>query len=222
MEALAKLALDFLYPPVCYSCHSNLLEDKDKQSDWFCQKCRTLLELLTYEERCRTCFDPLKNHRCPLIKENLRVFSCFELKSPISGLVKNFGYSKNRTIATSFAAFIVLQLNQLNIPQPDVVSFIPLAWQEKIFSDCLNQIVAKELGFFLNVSFQKILKASFVTDVRLKKNEVGFTLRSQNLLSKKNILLVSLTKRTDEEWISLSRLFDHQNVKNVHLMQFLV
>lgn len=214
--------MDFLYPPVCLYCRSCLLEEKNKSLNWFCQNCSNLIELLTFHDRCRHCFESLNQHDCLIKTENLKVFSCFDFKSPISELFRNFTYNKNKSLASSFAAFIVLQLNQLNIPSPDLISALPLTWQEKLFSDDLNQIVARELSFFLKVPFQKILKASFVTDVGSKKNEVYFALKPENLLAKKNILLISLSKRTGEEWVKISRQFDHQNVKSLHLMQFLV
>lgn len=222
METLVKQALDFLYPPVCLYCRSCLLEEKNKPFNWFCQNCSNLIEFLTFEDRCRHCFESLTQHECALKTENLKVFNCFDLKSPVTELVKSFNYNKSKSLASSFAAFIVLQLNQLNIPSPDLIAVLPLTWQEKLFLDDLNQIVAEELSFFLKVPFQKILKASFVTEVGSKKNEIRFALKSQNLLAKKNILLISLSKRTREEWINISRQFDHHNIRTLHLMQFLV
>lgn len=105
---------------------------------------------------------------------------CFEYTGAAKSLLLAFKYNDSPYLATSLASFMFLQYDRLQLPPPDIITYIPQSFLRKA-SRSYNQ------SKLLAESFAKI--ASKPVDCLLKKET--FTL-SQTLLDKEEREALSL------------------------------
>lgn len=150
-----------LFPPLCLCCQ----EDTGHFRNLFCVACLELLELIDVQDRCKRCFSLLSDEkerckRCqarpPIFK---RLAAACEYRGPAGAIVRQLKTGRYPALAKEAAAFMVLQLVELDWPLPDLIIPVPLSFGHKIKRG-YNQslLIAKEIGQMIERPVVETLK----------------------------------------------------------------
>lgn len=151
-----NVLLDLIFPPICVHCRAQTSHRKYP----LCAHCVTLIELADRNDRCPSCFQTLRrNHRCD---RNLERGAVFDSLSPASSLLYYFEKKHCFGLAPSLAAFMVLQLVQLQWPLPDIVIPIPTPFFRMLGTHYKpNQLLAENIATICNAKMVDCLKCGF-------------------------------------------------------------
>jgi len=173
--------LNFFFPAYCFHCKVKL----DRAREKLCNPCKEQLSLMPPEGRCLKCFKeiPKRIGICLYCKARgasfKRMAACFETVGPAASLYRNY-LQGNRWLARAFTAFIVLQIKQLGWPWPNLVTYVPLAWEERLFS---GFDPSREIAFTLSQWIEKPL-------IKSLKKPAGFSLSKKAKIADQTILLI--------------------------------
>lgn len=161
-QALQKSFLHFTYPAKCLHC-SLLLPPECLV---LCSTCASLLELISFQERCPTCFNELPDSLSSLCQECLhdpllycRLAAAFDYEGPAVTLVKQLKYGNQPYLARGMAAFLMTQFDRLQWPLPDALIPVPLSFMHQLERG-YNQsaLLAEEMGKLLQCPVWDVLK----------------------------------------------------------------
>lgn len=195
MNIFAASLSSLLFPSSCIHCH----EELDGSLKLLCTTCLGQVELINPKMRCPVCF----TEGCVCAKTGPRHYKrlgcCFEYEGPQKSLLIALKYQDKPYLAKSLGAFMLLQLEQLEWPLPDVITYIP----QSFLRSCIrgyNQsaLLAEHLGQLLQIPVISLLKrTSFsISQTLLTKEERThlspdiFTCIATKSLDKKRILLI--------------------------------
>ena len=147
-----------LFPPHCAACSETL----PSGFNLFCENCLMGLSLLEAEGRCHRCFCPREGHDscgfCRELPRGLRQQAvCFE-ESPISHQLLSL-LSKG-IATTAVAGYLVLQMERLRWPLPDLVVPTPGDWFDTNERWEVRKLLAKEVARILNRPYAHCTKTN--------------------------------------------------------------
>lgn len=191
-----------VYPPFCFHC-SVALKNGGKL---LCQPCEEMLELIDPEQRCQRCFTADFNdhpsgcsfcyHCSPLF---YRFAAAFDYVGPAASLVKHLKYRKCTFLAETLTAFLVAQFSRLNWPIPDVLVPVPISFahrtgrgynQSQLIADSFGNMIDRPVYDVLRRSSDDLSQAGLSRWQRMQLNEKGFSIKKNNRLHDKIILLI--------------------------------
>lgn len=160
-KVVKKSLLQLFYPSYCLHCR-DFISPIDLI---LCPTCTALLEFIDIDERCPVCFEIHPNqtaHSCThcqkVISHFYRSAATFEYIGPAASLIKKLKYTNQPYLAKSIAAFLVVQLIQLDWPFPDALVPVPISfsrWIDRGYNQSL--LIAQEMSHFLKVPVWDIL-----------------------------------------------------------------
>jgi ComF family protein len=200
-----KLKLSFIhlvYPARCLHCREALPPDFPQ----LCEVCASLLELISPQGRCHSCFTPLREEFAFLCQECLHhpssycyQASAFYYEGPAATLVKRLKYGNQPYLAKGMAAFLVVQFDQLQWLLPDAlvpVPISPLRWLERGYNQ--TTLLAEEMGKLLQLPTWNALKrdsggysqAALTLEQRKTLDPYQFRLKSTYSIKNKTLLVI--------------------------------
>lgn len=158
------MILRFVFPPVCIHC-----QEKTKSPKY--PLCPACLELLTFAEPKQ------KVSQCG---QGIKQAAVFEREGPAKTLLLYFQKKQNLGFAPALAAFMAIQLNKLNWPEPEIVIALtyPFFWFLGE-SNGSNRLLAFHIAQLYGGKFLRDLKSGSLTD--------------------KNVLVIDSTDATEKE-----------------------
>ncbi len=190
--------MNLLCPSACVHC-------KQEAEAPLCNACFQELELLDPEGRCVKCFHEINQLQgvCPTCRQKSspirRLAACFEGLGAAGSFLAEYKTYGRIELARDIAAFMVLQLERLHWPTPDILVPIPLHWTRR-FIRGFNQSeeIAKALSSMLSIPMQRLLKrqSSGFSSSQLSHEQRQalpkdiFTWRQEVAIEEKNILLL--------------------------------
>lgn len=160
-QRLQKSLLHLFYPTKCLHCHTLL----PPESLVLCSACASLLDLISPNERCPTCFNLCENQIAPCQECShypsyySRMAAAFDYEGPAVSLVKRLKYGGQPYLAQGMAALLVAQFDQLQWPLPDALVPVPLSfthWLERGYNQ--SALLAEEMGRLLQCPVWNVLK----------------------------------------------------------------
>jgi len=176
--------LDLIYPPTCLHCKEGLCAHAI-----FCPDCLTQFTLLSDEGRCQKCFAEIDQMKgtCPPCRKKRhpykRLASCFENHGPAQTLLSTFWKHKEWGFAKELASYLVVQLDQLAYPPPDLITFVP-----ELFSSA-PKILSREVSLLLSLPLVALLG-------RHIRPEPAFFFKNRCNIVGKSVLLISMETST--------------------------
>ncbi|MBA2728458.1 MAG: ComF family protein [Parachlamydiaceae bacterium] len=193
---------DLLYPPLCLHCEISI----KNHYLHLCDECHSLLELIDPTERCPLCFsadysaerlscshchfqDPLFNHFA----------AAFDHMGPAATIVRKLKYANQPYLAKGIAAFMALQLLQMNWPLPDFIVPVPLSfshWLDRgynqtfLIAQSLSEILSRPVADIITRRSGDYSQAGLKRVDRLKLDSGSFKLKKNASVADKNILLI--------------------------------
>ncbi len=155
------MILDSIFPPVCVHC------DEPTKSAKFplCPTCFASLEKINPSDRCSKCFSEKEEgaffcRKCQKYPLGLQgVAAVFEYVGACVSLFKEWKTCHRPALAKGLAAFMALQLAELNWPVFDLIIPIPQTFLRRLslgFNPSL--LLAQELGKLIGVPVHSCLK----------------------------------------------------------------
>jgi len=148
-----------LFPAYCFHCEERL----EKVQQRLCAGCKEQLLLLKSEGRCLKCFGQIETlsgvcHSCRKTSHaHKRAAACFEKVGAAASLHRQFAQGR-LFLAKDLAALMILQLEQLNWPEPTLVTHVPLPLEERLWQGFdPSKELASLLGKWMNVPTKKAL-----------------------------------------------------------------
>ncbi|MFN0065985.1 MAG: phosphoribosyltransferase [Chlamydiales bacterium] len=181
---------DLLFPPLCLHCH-HPLEDRRRL---FCALCTPFFELIEPSERCPYCFRKSRGvcKKCVADKEwRVKIASCLEESAPLLTL-QNGLRNENRSLFTIAASWMVVQLDRLGWPVPDLICPVP----SRLFATNPSPLIAKTLAQKLGCAFFPLLKRDWgdrpqeMQKERTKLDSAHFFWKRKRDLWQKTVLIV--------------------------------
>lgn len=186
----------FFFPNFCLECQ-DCLEPEEKL---LCAICSTKLELVDPESRCERCFRQAPCPKCPqIIPEASGLASCFEYYGPIKNILHAFKYGDRPDLARPLASFLLLQLERLSWPTPEVITYVPQHFlRTKMRGFNQSERLAAELCNLLNVQCSGLLKknsgllsqALLSKKMRTESSPDAISLCAPDLVEDKTVLLI--------------------------------
>jgi competence protein ComFC len=193
----AKLGLvpNLFFSLECLHCGKLVLERCS-----LCSSCKEQLVLLSPFGRCRICFSEECGKLCPSHHSReegrlpLRVGAAFENMGPPYTMACRLKQGQLYHLAKDLAAWMVVQMFQLNFPIPDRIVPMPCSWMHRIVDPWhVPTLIAKSMRNFLQLPVSPLLKISAegVPD-RISDNTEGSGLawRKKIEIADQKILLV--------------------------------
>lgn len=200
LKLICKALIEFAFPPLCLHCQE---QTKDFRR-LLCALCNEQLVLLSPQGRCNRCFSEMDEEmhckRCQQLPLCLdRVAAAFDYMGSPATLVQHLKYDRRTALARSLAAYLVIQLDILKWPLPDLIVPIPQALMH-FLSRGFNQslLIAKELGQLLEIPVEDLLRrksGSFSqTELsaaeRSKVTREAFDWKRKSAIAGKRILII--------------------------------
>ena len=179
---MLRLMINLLFPPKCVLCN-NLLT---KEETDFCHKCRKDAPDFSKSKR-----------KIPFVAQWTGIWY---YKDMVRGSIHRFKFSNARRYAIPYAQRLALRLQQEDMDDFDILSWIPVSAarkQERGYNQC--QLLAKALGKELHVSCKPVLcktrntppQSGFSDAAKRRANVQGaYRIRDQKMIRGKRILLV--------------------------------
>lgn len=201
-QRVGQAFIHLAYPALCLHCEAKL----ESLNSIFCSECMPLLERIDLSERCPFCCSPLLgnlqricqecNGKEPILNG---MIAAFDYRGPPASFIRKFKYGDQPYLAKGAAAYMALQLIELEEPLPDIIVPVPLSfthWLIRGYNQSL--LLAEELGKFINRPVYDVLgrKSGDYSQARLNRkmrlqNE-GNTLylkKEEDLLGKRILLI---------------------------------
>ena len=209
MKNMFQVLKSLAFPLFCSHCQ------KPTTHSWpiLCEACFSSLELIDIRFRCPFCFSDgisglekrKKICKCCSQKELSTdyIASAFEYEGPAKSLVRELKFKDRPYLAKSLASFLLLQLEKLNWPLPDLITFVPQSfskWLDRGYNQ--SELLAIELAKLIHSDVCSTLKknsglipqAQLVLKDRKALGSSAFTfnrkLKSKNTIEDKVILLI--------------------------------
>lgn len=171
---------------------------------FFCTDCRSLLEILDPKERCRSCFQILQDEgaSCLSCKKNchfIHFAAVYSYDSPAGALIKHLKYGGQEEYSSLIAAWMVVQLENLNYPWPDALVPVPQSFPRRLvrgynptaqLAYAMSQLMNVPVVQALSRNWASLPQACKNAEERSRMSEKEFLLRSSVTLDGKNILLI--------------------------------
>ena len=202
LKKFLKSCVDLVYPPICLHCKDTLLQDREL----LCKTCFELLELIDIKLHCPICFSiqycAKKMHciQCAKKKSSLTsIAAAFEYKGAPSTLVKEFKYGNKPFLSQGLGSFMTAQFIELKWPIPDLIIPVPQSlshWltrgynQAELLSDSMGLIIERPVVKALTRKSDDFSQAGLALSQRLKLNGNSISLKKNQNLKDKIILLV--------------------------------
>ncbi len=153
------MILEWIFPAFCIHCQ----EKTSHYRELLCGGCKTLLTFLDPQERCRTCFASLEGRGCPICAHKTSAVkkraAAFDYMGPMATLVHQLKFAKRFPLAKDFAAFLVVQLDRLNWPLPDLLIPVPQSFTRKLIRGFnQSELIAQEMSCLLQRPCLNLLK----------------------------------------------------------------
>lgn len=161
IQALRKSLLHLAFPAKCLHCGSLL----PPESVVLCSGCASLLDLISPEGRCPTCFHLFSEDAllCQDCMQYPSLYTCmgaaFDYEGPAASLIKSLKYANQPYLAKGMAAFLIAQFDRLEWPMPDALIPVPLSfsrWLERGYNQ--SALLADAIGSFLHRPVWNALK----------------------------------------------------------------
>jgi len=193
---------DFIYPPLCLHCEIPI------KSHYLhlCSECHSLLELIDPAGRCPLCFSAdycPERISCSHCRFQEPIFNhcaaAFDHLGPAATIVRQLKYGNQPYLAKGLAAFMALQLLQLNWPLPDLIVPVPLSlshWLERgynqtyLIAQALSELLSRPVADIIVRRSGDYSQAGLKRGERLKLDSSNFKLKDKNRIADKNILLI--------------------------------
>ena len=230
-QVLAKSLLHLAFPSKCLHCGAILPPD----SRVLCEGCASLLEMISPEERCLTCFNSLSAyvsicHDCLHIPSLYTgMGAAFNYDGPPASLIKWLKYANQPHLAKGIAAYLIAQFDRLGWPMPDAFVPVPLSWA-RLWERGYNQsaLIANELGELLKRPVWHALKRksgdfsqaalSFEQRKTLKENR--FKLNCKYNLEGKVLLVIDDVMTTGSTLRCCAEILNKENPASLYAMTF--
>ncbi len=169
--------IHFFYPSFCLHCHDQTF-GMDK---WICKACFEQIEWIDSTLICDICGklrqERAGGKRCVTCKTNPKYLmpfsSCFLSEGPAYYLHEYLRVYESEEIATLFASLIVLKLQKLRWPFPDLIVPIPDSRLQTFFLKRQpSYLIAKALGKMLKTQCKLVLTP------REKRLGLGFQIKT--------------------------------------------
>lgn len=199
-KTLFHASLHFFYPSYCLACRQAI----EPNSLVLCKMCAAALAWIDPQERCMRCFSHKKQQRHCLACQAFpnpfcRIGAAFEYTEPIISLMKHFKYGNKPYLAKALGAALVLQMERLKWPLPEIIIPVPLSFPRK-WERGYNQstLLAQEMSKLLKIPIYEILKRKIggvsqkqlpLTQRLMLQKEI-FYLKSTEPLKDKKVLIV--------------------------------
>ncbi|MFZ0565025.1 MAG: hypothetical protein WAM28_02390 [Chlamydiales bacterium] len=191
---MTSLLVNLIYPPICLHCQT-------PTQHLFCEGCSAFFELIDPATRCPYCFaDNDKARPCSTcIKQKrweLQMASALNAVGPVATLVEKLKYGKLPYLAKTAAAFMTLQLANLDWPEIDtIVPVPPRLWFQRPNHATL---VAKSLSHYIRKPWDSLIgrwpgdlpQAYLDSQEREKLSESSFYLKKRTRIKDKVLLVV--------------------------------
>ncbi len=161
LSLITSSPFHLFFPPLCLHCDEKIESHKNP----LCPACLKELILLDPLGKCLHCFTHLEDNKplCDNCFQNpapyKRAASVFDYQGPASSLIKALKYQSRTDYAKDVAAFMVMQLENLKWPLPDIIIPVPQTTLRKIERG-FNQsaLIANHLAQMLNIETLEVLK----------------------------------------------------------------
>jgi ComF family protein len=184
------------FPNFCLECEDPL-EPKEKL---LCAPCSNKLELVDPENRCRRCFGQAPCPKCPqVIKQASGLASCFEYYGPIKNILHAFKYGDKPELALPLASFLLLQLERLSWPTPELITYAPQHFlrtkmrgynQSELLANKLSTLLGAACTGLLQKNSAHISQALLSKKLRIEAPQEAISLCKPNLVEDKVVLLI--------------------------------
>lgn len=190
---IKKSASSLIFPAFCMHCASALSDNETT----LCIGCTQALELLDPKRRCSSCFCRTQTRHkarcsaCRKKKEKPRCLAgCFDLLSPMKSVIHAFQSGQSPFFARGLAAYALVQLDQLQWPAVECVTYVPQAALQRMLTGYdPARLIAEELAGALKCPIQCLLTKEYMG---ICKARYVPTQKVQNA-SPKSCLLLSCT-----------------------------
>lgn len=145
---LLEALKDFVYPPSCLLCQRFLGGEPEKLC---CKECLKDLELVDLKERCTRCFGwSVEGSLCPPCSDHPPTFhrlgAAFRYEGSAAGLIRQFKYRGRYYLAKSLAAYMAMQMVQMEWEAFDALVPVPMTWLRRLLRGYnQSELLAKEL-----------------------------------------------------------------------------
>jgi predicted amidophosphoribosyltransferase len=169
MLSILKYGFDSIqalfFPPLCLHCKETL----PKELHILCASCLHLLELLSPQGRCPTCFYERTQRSCMLCANRKPSYdyaaAVYAEYGPAKSLLYAFREEKRYYLAKSIAPFFLLQHEQLQWELPDCIVTPPQTLSSHFLHGEAEEIyIAKELARLFGCPYKTVSKKSDVHD----------------------------------------------------------
>lgn len=227
-----KLSLShLLFPSKCLHCHLLI----PPGSTFLCDSCNSLLEPISPEGRCLTCFHPIAGDEfiCKACKISPspydKIATVFDYQGPAASLIQCLKKGNQPYLAKGMGAFLAAQWIKLEWPLPDAIIPIPLSfikWFERGYNQSL--LLAEEVAIYLNRPVWKVLKReggdfsqdSLSFEQRKCLSGQTFQLQSQYDLEGKTLLVIDDAAVTGSTLRCVGELLNKKKVASLYALTF--
>lgn len=225
LRSLKKSALSLLFPQICLHCQKTLAEEEQV----LCSPCFSQLQLLEASGRCQGCFSPSQEPLCSECGPFLTSASCFLYEEAAKSLLRAFKFNQRPDLAQALSSFMLLQIDRLSWPMPDLITFIPQSFlRTKLRGYNQSELLAQELGRLLSQPVVSLLKKPHFTlsqtqqkvDDRLNLPQNTFQKANEDSLEQKEILLIDDVYTTGATVATATRVLQKAGAKKVYALTF--
>lgn len=225
LRSLKKSALSLLFPQICLHCQTALPEEVQL----LCRPCFSTLLLLDLSGHCQGCFSPSVEPICSECGPFLISASCFMYEEAAKSLIRAFKFNQRPDLAQGLSSFMLLQLDRLSWPLPDLITFIPQSFLRTKFRGYnQSELLAQELGCLLSRRVVSVLKKPHFTlsqtqqkgDERLHVAQNTFEKTNQASVEQKEILLIDDVYTTGATVAAATRVLQKMGAKKVYALTF--
>lgn len=156
-KEILNVALELLFPPKCLHCH----EKSSVENPLLCADCLAYFQPIDPIEVCEKCGEPLRSRHCKERSLYNGKFILFEWMGPPKKVIQLF-LKPRLYLAKPLAGYLALQLDKLNWPKFDLITYRP---DSKVLKP-----LASELSTLLGIPYASLLRKSFLDNTyRLKR-----------------------------------------------------
>ena len=230
-----KTTIDFIYPRHCFSCDSEI--DNEKEI-YVCDKCKSLTKT-SEENRCARCGIELGSyitmHESGCIScKNLElwfdaVYCVTVYKDVIRKLIHRFKYDRKEALSVPLGNNMIEWSKARGVmSNVDLIVPVPLFWQKRVKRG-FNQsgLIAKRLAnhYSIPISINNLKRVrntetqtNLTRNQRIENVKDAFAIKKSSMFSGKNVLLVDDVMTTGVTASECARILKENGTRKVYVL----